>query len=247
MLNIGLQLVAWVRQKQTQNADTVDIAWTLGIIANACLFVWLIPTATVNRVMVLLFPLLWYLRLLGHLVLRYDVAHEDGRYQHLRAHWSEHTQLKFLIFFMFQALLSLLFSLTAYWVLKAPPIDLVSAIVAGLIGITALVGVSIADRQLMYFKRHRNRKSVCDVGLWRYSRHPNYFFEWVHWLVYPILLWQTAYFWWAVVVMFLMLVFLTQLTGIPYSERQALKSRGSTYRLYMKKTSPFVLWRPKND
>ena len=105
----------------------------------------------------------------------------------------------------------------------------------------------MADHQLLKFKRSHDSSQVCDVGLWRYSRHPNYFFEWLHWLVYPVLLWGTEYFWWSWLVVVMMLLFLLKLTGIPFSEQQALKKRGQAYRDYMNRTSQFILWRTRDD
>jgi steroid 5-alpha reductase family enzyme len=244
---VVIQFLAWFRQKQTSNADTVDIAWTLGIIVCAVIYLLLIPTAGNNIVMTLLFPILWYFRLLFHLVVRYDVKHEDSRYQNLRAHWSDQTQLKFFSFFMFQAVLSVLFSLTAYWVITTAVLSVWQMLVAGFFGGLSLIGVSVADHQLLRFKRNHDSSQVCNVGLWRYSRHPNYFFEWLHWFVYPVLLWGTEYFWWSWLVVAMMLLFLLKLTGIPFSEQQALKKRGQAYRDYMKQTSQFILWRKNND
>lgn len=246
-LCVIIQFTAWVIQKKTNNADVVDIAWTLGIVLCVVVYLWFVPSAIPNLIMVVFFPLIWYLRLLIHLMFRYDVRHEDSRYQNLRGHWAENTQLKFLLFFMFQAILSVLFSLTAYWVLVSAEVGLWQALLASLWGLVALVGVSISDYQLLKFKQNHNSSQVCDVGLWQYSRHPNYFFEWLHWFVYPILLWQSNYFWYSVVVVMLMLLFLLKLTGIPFSEQQALKKRGAAYQAYMDKTSPFILWRTKSD
>ena len=242
-----IQLIAWNRQRHTSNADTVDIAWTLGIILCAAIYLIQVPTDWQNVLMILLFPVLWYLRLLYHLVIRYDVKHEDSRYQNLRAHWSDNTQLKFLSFFLFQAVLSVLFSLTAYWVITAAALSPWQMLVAGFWGGLALIGVSVADHQLLQFKRNHDSSQVCDVGLWRYSRHPNYFFEWLHWFIYPILLWGTEYFWWSWLVVAMMLLFLLKLTGIPFSEQQALKKRGQAYRDYMNQTNAFILWRSKHD
>ncbi len=240
-----LQLMAWQRQRTTSNADTVDIAWTLGIIVCAVIYMFLIPADDLTMLVVFAFPVIWYSRLLFHLVDRYDVNHEDSRYQNLRSHWSDNTQAKFLSFFMFQAGLSVLFSLTAYWVLTAAELNWSRVLIALSLGGVALIGVTLSDRQLLKFKRNNDSSKVCDVGLWRYSRHPNYFFEWLHWFVYPVLLWGSEYFWWSLAVVFLMLLFLLKLTGIPFSEQQALAKRGQAYRDYMNKTSAFILWRPK--
>lgn len=244
---LSLQIVAWWWQRRTENADVVDIAWTLGIIVCTLLYVWLVTTDTRQTFIVMMFPVLWYSRLLSHLVSRYDVNHEDSRYQHLRNHWSGNTQIKFLIFFLFQAILSVLFSLPAYWVLQAEFIGLWQIYLALMLGLSALVGVTLADLQLLKFKRNNDSTKVCDVGLWRYSRHPNYFFEWLHWFVYPLLLWGSNYFWWSVIVVILMLIFLLKLTGIPFSEQQTMIKRGNAYKEYINKTSPFIPWRRKND
>lgn len=241
-----IQLIAWNHQRLNNNADTVDIGWTFGIIISACIYLIQVSAAWQNILMIVLFPIIWYSRLLVHLLMRYEVAHEDSRYQNLRAHWSDKTQLKFLSFFMFQAVLSVLFSLTAYWVISAAVLSTWQMLVAVIWGGLSLMGVSIADHQLLQFKRNHDSKQVCNVGLWRYSRHPNYFFEWLHWFVYPILLWGSHYFWWSWVVVIIMLLFLLKFTGIPFSEQQALKKRGQAYRDYMNQTSPFILWRPKN-
>jgi cyclopropane-fatty-acyl-phospholipid synthase len=247
LLCVGIQLVAWLIQKQTRNADVVDIAWTLGIVLCALNYLWLIPVSVFTLVAVLVFPVLWYGRLLMHLLMRFDVEHEDSRYQYLRAHLSSHTQSKFLAFFLFQAGLSLLFSLPAYWVVTSAAITGWQLNVALLWGGASLIGVSLADHQLYRFKKTHDSSEVCDVGLWRYSRHPNYFFEWTHWLVYPILLWGSDYFIWSWLIVGLMLLFLLKLTGIPFSEQQALMKRGDAYRTYMKQTSQFILWRKKDD
>ncbi len=242
-----IQLLAWQKQRVTNNADTVDIAWTLGIILCALIYLIQVNTSWQNVLMILLFPVLWYLRLLFHLLVRYDVAHEDSRYQNLRAHWSEGTQIKFLYFFLFQAILSVLFSLPAYWVMTTAMLTNMQIVLAVSLGVSALIGVTIADHQLLQFKRKHDVSQVCDHGLWKYSRHPNYFFEWLHWFVYPILLWETSYFGWSCLMVGIMLLFLLKLTGIPFSEQQALKKRGQLYQNYMNRTSPFILWRPKND
>lgn len=237
-----IQLLAWGWQKHTQNADVVDIGWTLGIIVSVTIYLLVHFSWTVNQVLVMLFPVAWYLRLLWHLINRYDVAQEDGRYQNLRSHWSENTQLKFLLFFIFQALLSVLFSLPAWWVVQTELLYSWQIGLALLIGLSALCGVTLADRQLLRFKRENETTKVCDIGLWRYSRHPNYFFEWMHWWVYPILLWNSDNFWWSVGILLLMLLFLLKLTGIPFSEQQAIKRRGQAYIQYMKQTNKFIPW-----
>ena len=108
--------------------------------------------------------------------------------------------------------------------------------------LVAVGGEALADRQLSAHKADpANRGKTCRKGLWRYSRHPNYFFEFVHWFAYLALAvgagpWPVALCALGPVVMF---VFLYRFTGIPYTEQQALRSRGEDYAQYQRTTSAF--------
>jgi steroid 5-alpha reductase family enzyme len=93
----------------------------------------------------------------------------------------------------------------------------------------------------------RNKGKVCRDGLWRYSRHPNYFFEWTHWWAYVLIGWQAPYGWATLFGPVIMLVFLFKVTGIPPTEENALRSRGDAYREYQRTTSVFFPWPPKPD
>jgi steroid 5-alpha reductase family enzyme len=113
-----------------------------------------------------------------------------------------------------------------------------------IVWLIAVAGETIADRQLARFRRDpANRGQVCRAGLWRYSRHPNYFFEWVHWLSY-VLIGHGEWLTWIGPVG--MLLFLFRVTGIPYTEMQALKSRGDRYREYQSTTNVFFPWFPRS-
>jgi steroid 5-alpha reductase family enzyme len=107
----------------------------------------------------------------------------------------------------------------------------------------ALLGESAADLQLARFKADPStRGRVCDVGLWRLSRHPNYFFEWLVWCAYFLFALPSPWGWTTVSCPLLMLYFLFRVTGIPATEEQALRSRGEAYRRYQRTTSAFVPW-----
>ena len=86
---------------------------------------------------------------------------------------------------------------------------------------------------------------VCSVGLWRYSRHPNYFFEWLIWVSFFFFALPAPWGWTTILCPALMLFFLLRVTGIPYTEEQSLRSRGLAYRQYQRSTSAFVPWFPK--
>jgi steroid 5-alpha reductase family enzyme len=110
----------------------------------------------------------------------------------------------------------------------------------------ALIGESVADAQLAAFKRDPgNRGAVCDRGLWRYSRHPNYFFEWLIWIAYAMFAFASPYGALALAMPAVMLHFLVNVTGLRATEEQALRSKGERYRLYQARTSAFVPWFPR--
>ena len=112
----------------------------------------------------------------------------------------------------------------------------------------AIIGEAIADLQLARFKaRNAGSGGICDAGLWAWSRHPNYFFEWLGWLAYPVIaidparpvtLLSLA----APLVMFVVLRFVT---GVPPLERAMLASRGERFRAYQARTSPFIPLPPR--
>jgi steroid 5-alpha reductase family enzyme len=105
----------------------------------------------------------------------------------------------------------------------------------------------VADSQLQSFKSNpANRSATCRVGLWRYSRHPNYFFEWLIWVAFAVFAMGSPYGYVAAFAPLLMLFFLFRVTGIPATEAQALRSKGDDYRQYQRTTSAFVPWFPRS-
>jgi steroid 5-alpha reductase family enzyme len=116
------------------------------------------------------------------------------------------------------------------------------------IWLVGLGGESLADRQLARFKADRGNKGrVCAVGLWRYSRHPNYFFEWTIWIGYATFALASPPWGYAGLLMpALMLHFLLNVTGVRATEDQALRSKGEAYRDYQARTSAFVPWPPRS-
>ncbi len=173
---------------------------------------------------------------------------EDGRYQPLRRHWNGH-QGKIFGFFQFQALLIVLFALPFVAVAVNPQPRgwgwLIAAVAMWLLSVS---GESIADRQLARFRANpANKGKTCRDGLWRYSRHPNYFFEWLHWFTYVLLAVQSPLWWLAWSGPLVMYVFLRWVSGIPFTEAQALRSRGEDYREYQRTTPMLFPWFPSRS
>jgi steroid 5-alpha reductase family enzyme len=167
---------------------------------------------------------------------------EDGRYRAIREHFGPKVNLFLFFFYQGQAAVAILFSLPMLTAMTRGSIDFWAGLGVAIWTI-AVIGETVADRQLARFRSEpSNRGKVCQTGLWRYSRHPNYFFEWVHWWSY-VLIGHGALLTWIGPVG--MLLFLFRLTGIPYTENQAIKSRGDLYREYQRTTSVFFPWPPK--
>ncbi len=248
LLVVGLMTGLWLWQRRSGRADWVDVFWAGSIGLLAVLYALFGDGAIEKRLLAALVAGTWSFRLARHLAVRLaGHDHEDGRYQAMREHWGRNAQFWLFVFFMGQALIAWLFSLPAWVVANDPSSQLSVWVILGVaFWFVSLAGESLADRQLAAFRQDpANRGKVCQVGLWRYSRHPNYFFEWLHWFSYPLIAMGAPHQWIAWLGPVLMLLFLYRVTGIPYTEKQSLKSRGDAYREYQRTTSAFFPWPPK--
>jgi len=248
ILAIVAMTAIWYLQVRTRNAGFVDVAWAL-LLGIAALFLSLAGHGAMPwRITLAVCGGFWGFRLGLHLLHRVLHEPEDGRYRFLREHWQGH-QGKFFGFFMFQAVLVLLFSLpfaAVAW--NTQPIGAWQLVLGILIFVFAIGGEAVADRQLAQFRNQpANRGKTCREGLWRYSRHPNYFFEWLHWFTYVVLALGSPYWYLSIAGLVTMGVFLNWITGIPYVEAQALRSRGDDYRAYQRTTNAFFPWFPRPD
>lgn len=241
---VAAMALAWHWQRRHSNAGIVDVVWALGMGGSALLIAATGQGAWVPRACLAVMAGVWSLRLASHLWRRVRQA-EDGRYRALRERWHGH-QGKFFGLFMFQAGLVMLFSLPFLAVGASPAQGLPIAL--GLaVWLAALTGEGVADRQLDRFRDDpAHRGQTCRDGLWSYSRHPNYFFEWCHWFGYVALAWGSPLAWLSWLGPVLMYVFLRWISGIPFTEQQALRTRGDDYREYQRRTSAFFPWFPKS-
>lgn len=243
-----VMLGGWYWQRRTGNAGIVDVLWALLLVLMAGFYGVVGQADMMVRLLAAGIMVFWYLRLAGHLWLRVRSEPEDGRYAHMRTAMGKHASVGFLVFFQLQALLAVGFSLPVYWLAEhATGTAGWPHLLAVLLVIVAQIGVWTADHQLQQFRANpNNRGQVCERGLWYYSRHPNYFFEWLHWFAYPLMAWGAVGGGWLLLAPLVMYLFICHLTGIPYTEQQSLRSRGKAYQRYQETTSAFIPWRKKH-
>ena len=242
-----MALLFFLRHK-IGNTGVVDAAWSLGVGTLALLYALLLPGNVVSRGLLALFAGVWSLRLGLHILTDRVIGKpEDGRYLDLVAGYGENAPRRLFRFFQYQAFFVVVFSLPFLCIAMSPSRpQLWQVIAAAAVWCLAVGGEALADRQLARWRADpAHRGHTCRQGLWRYSRHPNYFFEWVHWWTYVILGAAAPWGWVTLLGPVLMFSFLYRVTGIPYTEKQALKSRGDDYRRYQETVSPFFPWFPK--
>ncbi len=240
----ALMFVLWLIQLRTKNAGIVDIGWTFSIGILAVLYAALGDGSAVHRWVLALMVGIWSLRLGTYLSVRVIGKPEDVRYHALREQWPTGTAWKFLLVFEAQALLDVLLSVPFLLNAFHEPSSLAWPQFVGLaIWILAIAGESVADAQLATFRRDpANRGRICQNGLWNYSRHPNYFFEWLVWIGWAVFASTAPWGWLAFSAPLLMFLFLYRVTGIPATEAQSLRSKGAAYAEYQRTTSAFVPW-----
>ncbi len=240
----------WLVQLRTRNAGIVDVGWAAALGGLAVYCAWVSDGWIVRRVLVAVLGGLWGARLAFHLLTdRILGKPEEGRYVTLRERWRRHVDTSFWIFFQAQALLAVVLALPFRLASLDSAVGLSFYDVLGAaLWLTGWIGESVADRQLARWKVDPARRGrTCRQGLWRYSRHPNYFFEWLIWCGYATVALGAAWGWLGMMSPLLILYFVLKVTGIPPTEAQALKSRGDDYRNYQKTTSAFFPWFPREE
>jgi steroid 5-alpha reductase family enzyme len=237
---------AWAWQLRTENAGMVDPIWAYSLGLVAVLYAVLGTGDPVSRALCALGGLAWGVRRGTHLWKRNFGKPEDARYRRFREEWRDKAASKMFWFFQLQAVISMLLSIAflvpSYRITRSATGWIVLAVV---LWIASVVGEGIADRHLQRFKADpANHDAVCRVGLWRYSRHPNYFFECVHWFAYIALSIGTPWGWFTLLPPLLMAFLLLKLSGIPPLEESMAKRRPG-YADYMRTTSALIPWPPR--
>lgn len=238
---------AWLIWRRTGNSGWVDCTWTFGLGAigiTGAVFP-LLPgeQGMARRIWVAALIAGWAVRLGLHIARRSASRADDPRYASLIRGWAASAPWRMFVLLQEQALVSVPLALAMVLAARNPAPALraqdIAAIAVFLIG---LAGETLADAQLRRFGA-KQISGVCDVGLWRWSRHPNYFFEWFGWLAYPLFAIDIgdAYPWGyaALAGPLCMYWLLVHVSGIPPLEAHMLERDPDGFRAYQARTNAF--------
>ena len=239
----------WVWYRVTKNPSVVDVGWASGLTTIGLLYLYSAPVSS-RTILFSLVLVIWGFRLGGYLwFTRIRRQLVDKRYTKLSDNWKISKPLGFLLNFQFQGVLVLIVSLPSYFISQIPsdnPMRTIDYLLI-LMALLSITAESIADHQLQLFKAHHPGE-VCDIGLWFYSRHPNYFFEWLTWCVYACLAFPAPFGLLAWISPLMLFGIMTRITA-PLTETGSIQSRGELYLSYQKITPLFFpnLLKKKNQ
>jgi steroid 5-alpha reductase family enzyme len=252
---LGLMLLvmasAWAFSVAIRNAGWTDVFWSFGSGAALVLAaLWPAPDALgLRQWLVAAMSAVWAGRLAGHMARRVASHPEDARYAEFRAEQGRRFNLFLGFIALPQAPATALLAISVAVAAQrpAPALDLRDLLGVAILAL-AVAGEALADRQMVRFKADpANRGRVCDVGLWAWSRHPNYFFEWIGWFAYSAIALAPArpMTWFALSAPVVMYLLLTRVSGVPPLEKALERSKGAAYRSYQARVSTFFPRPPK--
>ena len=241
-------IAGWWFGRKINNYSLVDAMWAFWIGLASVIYSVLGTGDLEKRIASGIIAAIWGGRLAYHLQKRIRFHHpaEDSRYRKLREVWKGRVSSAFFWFFQAQAL-SVLFLTIPYFLIARDSSPWGGFETAGLtIALIGISGETLADYQMSQFKLYDKRSSsVCRNGLWKYSRHPNYFFEMVVWIGVYLFACGSAWGWTTFFAPVTITFLLLKVTGIPPTEASALKRKKAAYREYQRTTSPFIPLPPK--
>ena len=243
---VGLWLCyRWVHR----NASLADMGFCVGFGLVAIGFGLMTTGDVSHRLVVAAMATAYAVRLAAYIAAnRIRGVVEDQRYRSLRKQWGGRAEYYFFAYFVGQAVAIAVFSVPLLVLMSNPdptwqPWEVLGVVIWAL----GVGGEAVADAQLNRFRQDPgNRGKTCRRGLWRYSRHPNYFCEGVHWCAYVVMSIGLPGWWLTLVGPVVMIGALLKVSGIPLAEAQALASRGENYREYQRTTNAFIPWFPRH-
>lgn len=238
MLSLLIMSFVWCLYLYCQNPGIVDVFWSINIAIIGSFYLSFGETS-MFRYITLALLWLWCLRLALYLYFtRVKKGEKDKRYESISEAWRS-KKLGFLLNYLFQGILGWLLALPFFYI-SHTDISLIQMVTVSILVAVGIVGESFADWQLYAHCKLRTGK-ICQKGLWQYSRHPNYFFEWLVWLGFSLMgvsgvLSMPSLI--SCLTLFIIMWFMT----IPITEKQSLEKRGEAFHLYQKQVSSFVPW-----
>jgi steroid 5-alpha reductase family enzyme len=242
----GIMFFVWLWSYKIRNAGVVDIFWSYNFPVIAIILLLLAPGFETRKILLCSMVIIAGVRLGTHLAVRVlkHLHNEEPRYAQIRKEWGANAEAKMAGFFQMQAASNVLLAIPFFISAMNTSAELSPFEYAGaILWLISVIGEATADAQLAAFKKvSANKGKVCDTGLWGYSRHPNYFFEWLMWVAYFVFALGSPYGYLAVISPAIILYLLTKVTGIPATEQQSLRSKGEVFERYQQKVSVFVPW-----
>lgn len=245
----------WFVQRAANNGGWTDVFWTYGTGAT-CALAALVPMAGASgpswrQMMIAALVAAWSLRLGTYVAIRVAKGAEDVRYAQLRREWGDSFPRRMVGLMLIQAPATALLAVSILFAARQPAPDFRPADALGLVILLgAILGEGMADEQMKRFKADpAHRGQVCDTGLWAWSRHPNYLFEFVGWIAYPVIALNLAdpWSWLSLIAPIVMFAILRFGTGVPPLEAAMVASKGEAYRRYQARVSPFLPRPPKES
>lgn len=241
LMIILLMTIVWVIYLCIKNTGIIDVFWPITILLSGFHYLSHFHLNASSSVIALLL-FIWAFRLSGYLFFTRIIPQIiEKRYIDISDTWKTSKNLGFFMHFQFQGILGMIIAMPFLFVAQNFSLSLFIAIIVVLFGI---IFESISDLQLQQFRKNYPGK-VCDAGLWNYSRHPNYFFEWLIWMGFSLAGLNFNFGWLSFISPLFLLFLMLKITG-PITERASIKSRGEAYLSYQKKTSMFFPMPHKN-
>lgn len=244
-----LFLILWVVYLAKKRIAIVDLGWVGGLFLAGSYFAICGQGWGWRRWILGYLLLIWGTRLLSHLLCRLKREGEDPRYLYLLSEWklSVPERVKVLLLYLIQGASVVIVSIPLFLVAHHTNTSFSALEVVGiLLWMWGVVGATVADSQLAKFnKASPDRSRVCREGLWHYSRHPNYFFEWLVWVAYSVIALAAPWGFLGVISPLFLLYLFLYVSGVPITEALALRAKGEEYAQYQRSTPVFLpaFWR----
>jgi steroid 5-alpha reductase family enzyme len=244
----AIMAVAWGVQRRTGHTGWIDVYWTFGtgLVAALGSLAPLSPdNSRARQVLVAIMIACWSLRLGSHILARTRKAGDDPRYRELITQWGDRAHFRMFLQLQSQAAVGLILALSVGLAAQNTRPAFGAADIVGLaLLVGALAGEAMSDWELRRFRSDpANQGQICEAGLWSLSRHPNYFFEWLCWVAYPLLAIDLSGHnplgWLALAAPAVMYWVLVHVSGIPPLEEHMLRTRGAQFLALQKRTRPF--------